>query len=791
MLRLLLLLSVAIALSGADEQVITSNSDFDISSCPITYFGQKYERVYVNVTSENVVICFNGYYDPQNKGDCLVRPGAVRIEFHIFGKYPYIENLFRQDLPSISNALECFLGFSDYLVLFWVANFGSQAALLESFGSEGTALTDVLVDGNKVNTVNVTNAADNFTFHGFADLSGCRHSGVLLRPGEVSSDPETCFSLNCSQTAVLQTSTCGPLERCQGNGICSSDSLLDTICTVTGPAVIDFHGQQNSVKDRCSYSLLRIPSVPDFQVLANFQERHRKDVSFLDSVMLRLNGSGIHIYLKQGGRVLLDDSALTLNSSVQTVRGVKLSKDQTGVTAKVSLSNFKASVFFDGSTAQIHLEGPAGQSLQGLCGNSSRSLSKERVSEDSSTSCEMQYKDSNETTINCTKMTERCNLLKEAPFSSCDIDPEPYISACIDTLCSYSDLDHLRCQFLEAYARACSLKSNTTLEDWRSKADCSPPGAFCQDRTCSDHEFCGEKTAGGETRCFCRAIFASKYRKINSLGDPPVCSENSASLSLVGCLLEDKGIDHSVLQLKEPTCRGQIDKQTHMVTFSFNSANLCGMEITNNNSQVIYKNTIMSQNLFSGGITRQDQVYIDFSCIQTQPDIQTAIFRSSVVQVISSGPWRYSLTMKAYTDPGRTQAVYSNTEVRLNQKIWVELDTDGLDEKLVAVVTDSCWATDQASPTGGRKYYLIKNGCPNSEDQTVTVEGNGEGTSNYFSFNMFQFTGSSAELYLHCKLQLCVKQENSCVKNCDGARKRRFARSNYEAAAFISMAWTT
>ncbi|MEQ2313120.1 hypothetical protein AMECASPLE_038297 [Ameca splendens] len=119
-------------------------------------------------------------------------------------------------------------------------------------------------------------------------------------------------------------------------------------------------------------------------------------------------------------------------------------------------------------------------------------------------------------------MWSRCNLLKEVPFSSCDIDPEPYISACIDTLCSYSDLDHLRCQFLEAYARACSLKRDTTLEDWRSKADCSPPGAFCQDRTCSDHEFCGEKTAGGETRCFCRVLFASKYRKINSLGTTAV-----------------------------------------------------------------------------------------------------------------------------------------------------------------------------------------------------------------------------------------------------------------------------
>ena len=53
--------------------------------------------------------------------------------------------------------------------------------------------------------------------------------------------------------------------------------------------------------------------------------------------------------------------------------------------------------------------------------------------------------------------------------------------------------------------------------------------------------------------------------------------------------------------------------------------------------------------------------------------------------------------------------------------------------------------------------------CPNTADQTVDVEGNGEGTFNYFSFNMFQFSGNSAEVYLHCKLELCVKQNNVCV----------------------------
>uniref|UniRef100_A0A3Q2P925 Uncharacterized LOC105923669 n=1 Tax=Fundulus heteroclitus TaxID=8078 RepID=A0A3Q2P925_FUNHE len=600
----------------------------------------------VNFTSENFVFCFNGFYDPQSKGNCVLAPKEERVWLAFYGKDPGLEQLIHQKLPTITNTLECYILIGTNtvsFVLFSPSDFCHQDRML--------VLTLLVVLWQVEIMKSVT-----FQLRQIFLL----FSGVVYKPGDtVSSDPETCVTLTCSDVGVLQTSSCGPLERCQGNGVCSSGSPLGSSCTVTGPAVIGFQGQQSSVKDRCSYSLLRIPSVPGFQVLARFQERRRRDVSFLDSVTLRLDGPGTHIHLKQGGRVLLDDSPLTLNSSVQTVGGVKLSKDQTGVTAKVSLSNFTASVFFDGSSALIHLEGPAGQSLQGLCGSSSSSVSEERLSEDSSTSCEMQYSDGNDSTIDCTKMTERCNLLKEAPFSSCHIDPEPFITACTHTLCSYPDLDGLRCQFLETYARACSLQSNGTLEDWRSKAECSPPGAFCQDRTCSDHEFCGEKSAGGESRCFCRAIFASKYREIKSFGDPAICSQNSASLTLVGCLLEDEGLDYSALQLKEPTCKGQIDERTHMVTFSFNSTNLCGTEVTTNNSQTIYRNTIMSQNLSSDGITRQDQVYIDFSCIETQPDTETVAFRikdSAVVHVISSGPWNYSLTMKAFTDAGRTQA---------------------------------------------------------------------------------------------------------------------------------------
>ncbi|XP_005752632.1 alpha-tectorin-like [Pundamilia nyererei] len=739
MLHPLLFLSTLIALACA-QQIITPSSVLNISSCPITYYGKKYEQIYVNSTTENFALCFDGFFKTQTGGDCLVGPAARYVTLHINSKNSKLESQVHQEVPSIKASLKCNLEFfMEY--------------------TKATSDLEVYIGGIKVTTVYKNT---------IQDISGCRHSGIAYEPDTVvSADPETCSKLTCSETAVLETIGCGPLERCQGNNTC----VVDTTCNVTGPTVINVHGQLNFIKDRCAYSLVSIPSIPNLYLVANFRGRRREDVSFLDSVILRLDGPGVHIHLEQGGRVWLDDSMLTLESLPQLVHGVQLSKDQTGVTAKLSLSNLNISVFFDSYTTQILLEGPAGSSVEGLCGNSSSSLSDLRLSEYSSTSCEMQYSEPADSTINCTSVTERCNLLKEAPFSSCntDIDPDPYITACTDTLCKYPAVDGLNCQFLKAYTRACSLH-NHTLDGWTSKTGCSSE-AFCQDRTCSDHEFCGEKTVGGDTRCFCRAIFASKYQANNSLGDATVCMQDSASVTLVGCLLEDKDINYSALQLNDPTCRGQVDELTHMVTFSFNSSKRCGTVVTTNNIYVIYKNTIRSQNYSSDVITRNDQVQIDFSCVHSQPNINTATFRirdCSVAQKISCGAWNYTLIIKAYTDAGRTQVVQLNSEVRLNQRIWVELETNGLDGSMVTVVSDSCWATNQASPTSSPRHDLIINGerysdCANPADLTVAVEENGLGTSTLFLFNMFRFTGGSGEVYLHCKLHLCPKEETSCI----------------------------
>ncbi|XP_068446875.1 alpha-tectorin-like [Clinocottus analis] len=387
--------------------------------------------------------------------------------------------------------------------------------------------------------------------------------------------------------------------------------------------------------------------------------------------------------------------------------------------------------------------------------------------------------------------------MNQAPFTVCHdhIDPEPYIAACTSTSCKYTPVDDLPCRYMKAYAEACFLKVNVTVGDWRSKAGCSAAlQVSCLDQYCSDHEFCGEKL--GEARCLCRALFASKYRSTDTLGEPAVCMQSSANVTLAECLLWDKGIDSSTLHLNDPDCKGHVDDQTHMVTFSF-KGDACGTEVMTNDSHVIYKNKIMTRNSsLKETFTHENQVEIDFSCSFKQPDTQSVsrIKNSSLIQHIETEVWNYTLTMTAST--GFMHHVEDDTDIQLDQRIRLEMKTEGLDADTVAMVTDSCWATDQPSPDGGVPYYLVIGGCPNTADRTVEMEGNGQGVSNSFSFHMFKYAEGknwgNSQIYLHCKLELCPKGPR-CAPICGGggSRMRRSFSTEYAKGgqAVITMVW--
>ncbi|PWA19408.1 hypothetical protein CCH79_00017162, partial [Gambusia affinis] len=710
----------------------------NISSCPITYYGQKYEKVYsftlivsppagqVGFDADRFSVCFKGLYRPGIQNDCILMSGgtADRGGLSVLSREIPTGSGVHKLLPNLKYAGKC------VNVIPLKDSQQSQVAVAQV---NGLTVSKQTFQTSETNSGVIT------------DVSGCRFSGLVYETNTTVNDPRICSTVTCDVNgAATAVSHCGPMEHCQGDGSCA----MNAVCSVTGSTVIGFTSRLQSVPDRCGYSLLRSSSLPGLHVLGIFKERQRKDLSFLDRVVLQLDREGAQISLEQGSKVKVNDVFLTVHATPQIVHSVALTKSHTGVSAKFEAANYTVSVVFDGNTAVIHLTGSSEVPMQGLCGDSSSTVNEQKSSEYSDTGC---------------------SLLQEGSFTECNsyVDPEPFIQACTQTLCKYPAVDGLPCNFLKGYAEVCKYKSNVTVEDWRSHTSCAVPQATCQDMFCSSHEFCGVDSSSGEPRCHCRALFASKYKPTNSFGEPTVCADKAATVTLANCLLEDKGIDYSVLHLNDQSCRGQLDNLTHLVTFSFSSQNTCGTVVQANNSQIIYKNIIMTQNISMFGlITRHDKVHMDFSCHYSQPDLKTLSIRfrqSSVIQHISSGEWKYNLTMEAYTNHDLTKPIDSDADIDLNQRLWVELKTYGLEEDRVAVVTDSCWATDQPSPTAGLRYNLIINGCPNPKDPTVAVEGNGLGTSNVFSFNTFQFTGGNGNVFLHCKVELCVRQGDNCI----------------------------
>uniref|UniRef100_A0A3Q3F186 ZP domain-containing protein n=1 Tax=Labrus bergylta TaxID=56723 RepID=A0A3Q3F186_9LABR len=555
--------------------------------------------------------------------------------------------------------------------------------------------------------------------------------------------------------SLQETDSCGHWRNFFLSLFVSIRCIFDAICTFTGPSIISADGLTGNITDRCDYHFFSI-SKPNFiQVDGNYGTRRRTDVSFLDTVVIRLPGSAAY-YLEQGGRVKAGDRVLNLTTP-KVSGSLKISKNEKGVTAFFQTNTLNASVYFDGYTAQIHLHA----ALSSLCFSTS--------------SCQNVQTDKADPSLNCPKAKKRCGVLREDPFTRCHaiIAPDSYIKVCEETLCSYPSVDNLPCHYLEAYARACSLMGVPELSGWGQKSNSTTHEALCQDKFCASHEFCGETEANG-LGCLCQSAFAAPYRQNKTFGNATTCYRNSASASLINCLLMERGFDYTTLHLKDPKCIGEL--QDGVLTFSFNNTEMCKTEV-----MVIYTNTITSSES-NDPIIRQDEIALNFSCSYAQPPIKTLSFKiqsSSVVSEIKSGIWQYSLTMKAYSDAGLQQTA---TLVTLNQKIWVELKTAGLDSNLVAVVIDSCWAN---------KNKESDNSCANPKDKSVKVEGNGEGTSSVFSFNMFQFAKSAADVFLHCKVNLCGKKDKSCAPVCT-SKRRRSARNMYLGApALITMAWTS
>ncbi|XP_054642423.1 uncharacterized protein LOC129187333 [Dunckerocampus dactyliophorus] len=778
MIRLLVVIAALSQLPGSAAEM------HNISTCPFKFFGESQSTLYTDISNGVIDLCFDGSMG--DKCISIVNGTSTSLSVEVSQDLADTNSPFHQAKPELTDTSPCKIvillqdGNGNTTMNVTLRTFGREAMVL--FETHGRMLnSSAHIDGM------VLREWVSYESDTFGDVSGCTHEGTPYLP-DMSTCDDAATLVTCSAASVLNVSP-------------NNDSCIkDAICTVSASTIIDHHGDTTSVEDHCAYTLFSDSGV---QVSGVFRERRRMDVMFLDGVIIHLDDADVDIYLGQSGKVKANHTKLNLTATPEEHYGVMLSKDETGVTANVSLSANYTVVFFDGYTVQIHTPRAMTttgvyrmENLHGLCANATVPLTDKKDSVHSSPGCEAQYSEPVDESINCTMVTEQCEMLHSASFNACHeyINPEPYITACNNTLCHYPNTDGLRCQFLGAYDKACRMVMHYEgehMNDWREEAYCPHNHTFCNHTYCVDHEFCASGI-NGQINCFCRAKFAAEYKENGTLGDQTICEDNTAKIILPNCILEEKGFDYHDLHLNDDTCRGHNDMY-HMVTFSFNSSrNACGAVMTANETIVLYKNTIRGQNT-TDLVSHFDEFHMDFSCFQNQPDHQSVTFKikdNSVMQRLISDSWDYTLIMRAYLDADHERLVQHHTEIQLNQTVYIALATEGLDDNTVSLVTDHCWASNTSSENGPLRHNLITDGCASPDDDTVKVGVNGIGVANFFSFNMFHFAGDNRELYLHCDIHLCLKQNQICAPNCGVPSKRRRRRYVAESPTIISMSWT-
>ncbi|XP_056284178.1 alpha-tectorin-like isoform X2 [Pseudoliparis swirei] len=792
-----LLFMLAVAASQVElvrSEVLVHEGVVDLNACRPYFYGVEYTEAQVLFPNDgSFSLCFTNTVSVLQ--ECFLVSdvsGAILVDFSSPPVSEEVTPFLHNELPTLTETVECLAFFPLQnvdgwdMITIYLYKLGTQTALFieitDNFAPTSLVVTTTIGE----TTLDSWDLDTNMDYYFYVDISGCRSAGLVVPPTiDDAACTSTCPVVDSGTNPEDIVTGCSSSEICMGNNECLPPT---PVCTVIGSTVIDYFNTVHSVPDMCAYTLV---GNEETEVSVAFQERHLEDVPYLTNVIVFMNVASKTINLGPGGVVWVGEEILELTSTPQTLHGVELSKDDTGVTLKTPLTN--TVVHFDGDTAHV-TGGDAGMS--GLCGDPETDSETQLEVEDtvdsynSASGCAASQSTDVASTTNCSASDDYCDLMSQASFEDCNhLAPLPFIAACKSNACKYAEeerpVDYLACQYLEAYAKACFLSTGTTLGDWRSPAGCSATRlASCLSQDCSDHEFCA-----GEPVCFCRASFNHPRDDFVSSAGLAVCTMGSMEVTLVECLLWENGIDPSTLNLNDEDCKGVSDPESHMMTFSA-AGDTCGTEVTKNDGRVVYRNVVlMGAKPVASLVTREQLVEIDFSCSVGPPETQSVTFRikdGSVFQTVEDEELSYSLTMSAYTDAGFASMVDSNTELELNQRIWLEVTTQDLDEDTVAVVTDSCWVTNDVDPTAAPAYDLVIDGCPNPADQTVEMVGNGVGVSNSFSFLVFAYTAEnkSSEMYLHCNL--VVSPKSTPPPSCGAARKRRSARPGYAQGGHAS-----
>uniref|UniRef100_A0A3B5A6M4 Uromodulin-like n=1 Tax=Stegastes partitus TaxID=144197 RepID=A0A3B5A6M4_9TELE len=320
---------------------------------------------------------------------------------------------------------------------------------------------------------------------------------------------------------------------------------------------------------------------------------------------------------------------------------------------------------------------------------------------------------------------------------------------------------------------------------------CHTVEGICSVEHCTDHTRC--VLAKDQKSCKCAVGFYADRCDKNA-HVKMMCSKDYIEIRAMEDFFKYHNVPLESLHLPNKSCRAQrkvIDGVPYyMSRISKDEYLSCGGRLLEKNvTHISYSLSLMSEPQVSGNIIRDPVIKMDFTCVY--PYLRRVSLSFPVVPFSSEMVMRVdeldaTIQMVLYKDDTYTKAYTSAPTIELRDKVFVEVTmTEPAGFFLLRV--NECWATQFAEPnsTDGSVHTLILNGCVS--DPTVSflnvTEGqsgrNGDSSTVRYSFDMFRFTASPHDLYLHCTVQLCEPDDHkSCIANCNSVSKREAVRAD-------------
>ncbi|KAM3916012.1 uromodulin-like [Leptodactylus fuscus] len=242
---------------------------------------------------------------------------------------------------------------------------------------------------------------------------------------------------------------------------------------------------------------------------------------------------------------------------------------------------------------------------------------------------------------------------------------------------------------------------------------CTDPGTITDSCSCADDEEC--KVVGGRYDCYCRSD-SSTVTALEDIRPVLSCGSQEIKASFQKCDLQKFNLDTKNIHLIDNTCVGFSDFNTTNIisVVSILKRGVCGNDLENNGTHVIYKNTIFLSMDAAASLAGENVLSIRYSCVyplDMQLSLETALNPlkgSGTVDMEGSG--RLEVTMALYKDSSYTKP-YEGSQVILasttNLFIGILLKIGDISQ--YAVQMTNCYAVPSINST--TRYDIIKNSC--------------------------------------------------------------------------------